>query len=69
MKERRVWDLKSMKYGITKEITSVDVGGEDMVRGFQKGRYEPSVQIVPSRSRDQQSRSIAGIGGVQTLKI
>jgi hypothetical protein len=39
-----------------------------MVRGFEKGRSEPLVQTVPSRSGDRWSRNIAGIGGARTLK-
>jgi hypothetical protein len=52
--------LKSLKSRITKEITSVDLGGADLVHGFEKGRSEPSVQTVPSRSGDRRSHSIAG---------
>jgi hypothetical protein len=46
----------------------VDLGGADLVCGFEKGRSEPSVPTVPSRSGDRWSRSIAGIGGARTLK-
>jgi hypothetical protein len=60
--------LKSLKSGIMKEITSVDLGGTDLVCGFEKGRSEPSVQTVPSILGDRWSRSIAGIGGARTLK-
>jgi hypothetical protein len=37
-----VWNVK--------EITSVDLGGADLVCRFGKGRSEPSVQTVSSRS-------------------
>jgi hypothetical protein len=57
-----------MKSRIMKEITSVDLGGADLVHVFEKGRSESSVQIVLSISGDRWSHSIAGIGGVGTLK-
>jgi hypothetical protein len=50
--------IENPEVGITKEITSVDLGGEDLVCGFEKGRSEPSVLTVPSRSGDRWSRSI-----------
>jgi hypothetical protein len=57
-----------MKSGITKEITSIDLGGAYLVHGFKKGRYEPSVQTVLSISVDQRSHHIAGTECVRTLK-
>jgi hypothetical protein len=45
-----------------KEITSVDLGGADLVRRFGKGISEPSVQKIPSRSGDRRSHRIAGKG-------
>jgi hypothetical protein len=36
---------------------------------FRKGRYQPSVQTIPSSVGDRWSRSIVGIGGARTLKI
>jgi hypothetical protein len=46
---------------ITKEITSVDLGGADLVRGFEKERSEPSVQAVPSRSGDRRPVALQGL--------
>jgi hypothetical protein len=60
--------LKSLKSGITKEITSIDLGGADLVHGFKKERSEPSNPTVPSRSGDHHSRRIFGIEGVRALK-
>jgi hypothetical protein len=40
--------LKIPKSRITKEIASIDLGGKDLVCGFEKGRTEPSVSTVPS---------------------
>jgi hypothetical protein len=56
--------IENTEVGIMKEITSIDLGGEDLVRGFEKGRSELSVPTVPSRLGDRRSHSIAGIGGV-----
>jgi hypothetical protein len=47
-----------------KDITFVDLRGEDLIHGFEKGRFEPSVYAVLSISRDRRSRSIVWIGGV-----
>jgi hypothetical protein len=44
--------LKILKSEIMKEITFVDLGGVDLVRGFEKSRSEPSIQTVPSRLGD-----------------
>jgi hypothetical protein len=52
-----------------KEITSLDLGGAYLVRGFEKGIFEPLVLTVPSILVDPWSRSIVGIRGLQTLKI
>jgi hypothetical protein len=52
-----------MKSKITKEITYVDLGGEDLVHGFEKGISKLLFQTILSILEDQWSCIIVGTEG------